>query len=152
MSERTLTIRQQLATPTCTLGRGGILQRKCACGNHTMAGGECEECRKKDEGMLQRKAANSAEVSEVPPIVYEVLNSPGKPLDTGLRAFMEPRFGHDFGNVRVHTDAKAAESAQAVNALAYTVGHKVVLGAGQFAPGTTTGQSLLAHELTHTIQ
>jgi hypothetical protein len=65
---------------------------------------------------------------------------------------MEPRFGHDFGNVRVHTDAKAAKSAKAVNALAYTVGRDVVFGAGQYAPRSSTGQMLLAHELTHVRQ
>jgi len=65
---------------------------------------------------------------------------------------MEPRFGHDFSNVRVHTDSKAAESAGAVDALAYTVGRDVVFGAGQYMPGTREGQRLLAHELTHVVQ
>jgi len=65
---------------------------------------------------------------------------------------MEPRFGHDFTKVRVHTDAKAAESARAVNASAYTVGQDVVFGAKQYAPGTNKGRQLLAHELTHTLQ
>src|SRR5882757_6950309 len=64
----------------------------------------------------------------------------------------EPRFGHDFSQVRVHTDAKASESAQAVNALAYTTGRDVVFGVDQYAPGTTQGQMLLAHELTHIVQ
>jgi hypothetical protein len=65
---------------------------------------------------------------------------------------MESRFGHDFGNVRVHTDARAAESAHQVHALAYTVGSDIVFGANQYAPNTDGGQRLLAHELTHTIQ
>src|SRR5262249_4954205 len=93
-----------------------------------------------------------AEPSEVPPMVHEVLNSPGQSLDAGTRAFFEPRFGHDFSRVRVHTDAKAAESAQAVNAAAYTVGRDVVFGNSQYTPQTGTGQRLLAHELTHVIQ
>lgn len=126
-----------------------ILQRKCACGNHTVAGGECAECRKK---RLQRKATNHSEPEVVPPIVHEVLRSPGQPLDSATRAFMEPRFRHDFSQVRVHTNGKAAESAQAVKALAYTVGQNVVFGEGQYALGTMAGQRLLAHELTHTIQ
>jgi hypothetical protein len=67
-------------------------------------------------------------------------------------AFMEPRFGHDFSDVRVHTDVRAAESAQAVNALAYTVGRQVVFGAGQYAPGKGWGRELLAHELAHVVQ
>ncbi len=75
---------------------------------------------------MQRAAVSDAPVNSVPPIVHEVLSSPGQSLDTGTRAFMEPRFGHDFSGVRVHTDAGAAESARAVNALAYTVGQDVV--------------------------
>ncbi len=90
--------------------------------------------------------------AEVPPVVHDVLRSPGRPLDPATRAFFEPRFGHDFSAVRIHTDARAAESARAVNALAYTVGRDVVFGAGQYAPGTGEGQRLLAHELTHVVQ
>ncbi len=142
---------QQKAAPVGS-SHSGLLQRKCACGQHTVAGGECEECRKKREGMLQRAAINAAPVNGVPPIVHDVLNSSGQPLDVGTRAFMEPRFGFDFSRVRVHADARAAESAQAVNALAYTVGHNVVFGTGQYAPGTNEGRRLLAHELTHVVQ
>jgi hypothetical protein len=65
---------------------------------------------------------------------------------------MESRFGHDFSKVRVHTQGKAAESAQALNALAYTVGSNIVMGKSQYAPATKAGQQLLAHELAHTIQ
>ena len=130
----------------------GLLQRKCACGNETLAGGECAACRNKRTNLQRRTVDNQGEPSEVPPIVHEVLRSPGQPLDPATRAFIEPRFGHDFSGVRVHNDARAAESAQAVNALAYTVGRDVVLGAGQYAPTTTDGQRLLAHELAHTIQ
>ncbi|MGH9836397.1 MAG: eCIS core domain-containing protein [Blastocatellia bacterium] len=130
----------------------GVLQRKCAsCGNHTMAGGKCEGCEKKG-GLLRRKSNGHAESPEVPPIVHEVLNSPGQPLDTKTRAFFEPRFGRDFSNVRTHTSAKAVESARAVNALAYTVGRDVVFGAKQYSPGTNEGRHLLAHELTHVVQ
>ncbi len=65
---------------------------------------------------------------------------------------MERRFGHNFGRVRIHTDAHAAESARAVNALAYTVGRDVVFGVGQYAPTTSVGQRLVAHELAHVAQ
>src|SRR2546429_2276399 len=126
-----------------------ILQRKCACGGTPGVDGECEECSSKQ---LQRSAINQAAPSVVPPIVRDVLRSPGQPLDAGTRAFMEPRFGHDFSNVRVHSDARAAESARSVNALAYTVGRDVVFGAGQYAPRTSEGRRLLAHELTHVMQ
>lgn len=73
-------------------------------------------------------------------------------MDRATRTFMEARFNHDFGNVRLHSDARAAESACAVNALAYTVGSDVVLGAGSDAPHTDAGRKVLAHELTHVVQ
>ena len=87
-----------------------------------------------------------------PPSVQDVLGAPGRQLDRPTRSFFESRFGYDFGQVRVHADAKAAESARSVHALAYTVGRDVVFGAGQYAPDTTAGRRLLAHELTHVIQ
>jgi outer membrane protein OmpA-like peptidoglycan-associated protein len=130
---------------------GIAFQRKCACGQHTISGGECTECRRKRLS-IQRRAANQAAPATVPPIVHEVLHSPGQPLDPDTRTFMEPRFGHDFSRVRVHTDTRAGESARAVNALAYTLGQDVVFGAGQYAPETTAGKRLLAHELAHTVQ
>ncbi len=84
--------------------------------------------------------------------MHEVLRSPGQPLDAQTRAFMEPRFRHDFSGVRIHTDAKAAESARAVNALAYTVGHDVVFGTGRYVAGSFDGRRILAHELAHVVQ
>lgn len=87
-----------------------------------------------------------------PHIVYDVLRSPGEALEAGVRAFMEPRFGHDFRQVRVHADARAAESAEALKARAYTVGPHVVFGAASYAPGTTVGRRLIAHELSHVVQ
>jgi uncharacterized protein DUF4157 len=129
-----------------------VLQRKCAsCGNHTVAGGKCHECESK-EALLRRTMNGYSEASGVPPIVHDVLNSAGQPLGAQTRAFFEPRFDHDFSQVRVHIDAKAAESARAVSALAYTVGRDVVFGAGQYAPQSSEGQRLIAHELTHVIQ
>jgi hypothetical protein len=131
----------------------GILQRKCACGTHTIAGGDCASCGKeKVSGNLQRAAKSAEPVNEVLPVVHDVLRAAGQPLDPDARTFMESRLGHDFSRVRVHTDGRAAQSARAVNALAYTVGHNIVFGAGQYSPQTSTGQRLLAHELTHTIQ
>lgn len=129
----------------------GLLQRQCACGSHVPGGGECEAC-KKNRLALQRKAAARNEGFEVPPIVPEVLRSPGQPLDPATRAFFEPQFGHDFSQVRVHTDTKAAESARAVDALAYTAGRDVVFGAGRYQPGSQQGRHLLAHELAHAVQ
>ena len=185
------------ATPTA----GRSLQRACACGKHAGNGGECAECRKKRLGLPRPAVGHGPDGA--PPIVHEVLRSPGRPLDDATRGFMESRFNHDFSHVpataprlaaaglvvgptddpfereaerqsqrvmrspatgnaspvgpdfsrvRVHTDSRAAESASALNALAYTVGNHVVFGAGQYAPGTNAGRQLLAHELTHFVQ
>lgn len=128
-----------------------LLQRKCACGGSAGLTGKCSECKSK-RLTLQRRATNQAEPDEVPPIVHEVLQSPGQQLDRDTRNFMESRFGHDFSQVRVHTDTKAAESAQAVNALAYTVGRDVVFKREEYQPETIKGKFLLAHELTHVLQ
>jgi Domain of unknown function (DUF4157) len=128
----------------------GLLQRKCACGTHS-AQGECTGCAKK-KGLLQRHGNGKSESTTAPPIINEVLRSTGRPLDTSARKFFEPRFGQDFSRVRVHTDARADESARSVNALAYTVGNDIVFQSGQYSPQSATGSRLLAHELTHTIQ
>jgi hypothetical protein len=101
---------------------------------------------------LQRKAAGSALSASVPPLVHDVLRSPGQPLDPYAREYMEPRFGHDFGRVQVHTDARAADSARAVHALAYTVGRDIVFAAGQYSPRTEAGRRLITHELHHVVQ
>lgn len=76
----------------------------------------------------------------------------GVPLDARTRLLMEGKFGHNFSKVRVHTDTRAEEAAQSVNALAYTTGPNIVFGSGQYNPGSTSGQRLLAHELTHVVQ
>ena len=123
--------------------------QRCACGVTPGLDGECAECRKK---RLQRRPDAHDRPPAVAPIVHEVLRSPGKPLGEETRSYMETRFGHDFSRVRVHTGTEAAQSARAVNALAYTVGQDVVFGERQYAPGTDAGRRLIAHELTHTIQ
>jgi hypothetical protein len=135
-----------------------VLQRACACGQHH-SGGECESCRRQRQettGLLQRFPSPGGRgvrsQGPVPPIVHEVLRSPGRPLDSAARATMEPRFGRDFSQVQVHTDGQAAKSARAVNAMAYTVGRDIVFGEGQYRPDNLQGQKLLAHELAHTIQ
>src|SRR3569832_1270365 len=124
MERHTATKTKSESITSLPLSRG-ILQRKCACGNQNVGGSECAECGNKEK-MLQRCAANQNEPTEVPPIVHEVLRSPGQPLDAETRAFMEPRFGHDFSQVRVQTEKKTTETAKTVNALAYTVGRNVV--------------------------
>ena len=107
-----------------------------------------------------RNSFNSASAStqtlaalpEAPPVVDEVVNSPGQPLEQDTRAFFETRFGYDLRGIEVHADSKAAASAQSVNALAYTVGRHIVFNHAQYAPRTDAGLRLLAHELAHTIQ
>ena len=83
--------------------------------------------------------------------MHEVLRSSGQPLDAAARARYEPLFRHSFADVRVHADARAAESARAVQAHAYTVGRDVVLGAAARSPGDA-GTRVLAHELAHVVQ
>ena len=132
------------------------IQRKCSCG------GTCDACKDKDAdeeyGRVQRmptvasRSVHTSSALSPPPLVHEVLRAPGQPLDPATRAFFEPRFGHDFSRIRVHTDAKAAESAKSINARAYTVGHQIVFGAKWYAPATDEGAKLLAHELTHVMQ
>ncbi len=133
-----------------------VLQRKCACGNHTVGGAECESCKKgkgsKADDTLQRSAKSSGQVEEVPPVVHEVLNSPGQPLAPPTRKFMEPRFGQDFSLVRVHSDAQAAESARSVDAMAYTVGNHLVLDSQSLPDQSYAREKVLAHELTHVVQ
>jgi hypothetical protein len=110
----------------------------------------CDKC-DEEEGM-QRHGDGGPGPATAPPIVSDVLSSPGQALDQGTRSFMEDRFGHDFSQVRVHTDARAAESAQAVSATAYTVGQHIVFAPGRYAPHHSQGQHLLGHELTHVLQ
>jgi hypothetical protein len=133
------------------------MQRKCACGGTLGPTGECESCRKKRQsGTFQRVADHPSSLNphpfEVPPIVHEVLRSSGQPLDKEARVLMERRFGHDFSRVRTHTNCRAAESASAIDASAYTVGHHVVFASGRFKPESHEGGSLLAHELAHVVQ
>ena len=172
------------------------LQRTCACGQHTIAGGECSECGKKkgSPGGGPQKS-----FPHVPSIVSEIVNSAGQPLDTATHDFFSRRFAHDFSGVRlhappvepltasvtpvrnrledeadriaegvmthgpadnavdlsevrIHTGSRAAESARAVNARAYTIGRDVVFGKDEYQPNSSVGRQLLAHELAHVIQ
>jgi hypothetical protein len=125
-----------------------VLQRRCACGGTPGPDGKCAAC---EQRRLQRQSRRVAP-SVAPPIVHEVLRSSGEPLEPAARAEMETQFGHDFSRVRVHTDERAADSAYAVAARAYTVGRDVVFARGAYAPASADGRRLLAHELTHVVQ
>jgi hypothetical protein len=135
---------QVMRMPSASAG----LQRACDCG-----GGDCADCKAKAAEEVQRRpAADPAAETDVPPVVHDVLRSSGQPLDSSFRASFEPRFGHDFSGVRVHTGPQAAAAAASIQAKAFTAGSSIVFGAGQYAPSQPQGQELLAHELTHVIQ
>jgi Domain of unknown function (DUF4157) len=150
-ADLTPTRRGLAVTPTA-------LFRKCACGGLT-----CGSCQGKEQGVrgegpgLLRRAAIAGPRSSddafavAPPIVEDILSEPGRPLDGPVRSEFGPRFGRDLGAVRVHDGVKAAQSAAALDAAAYTVGEHVVFGAGRYAPETGPGRSLLAHELAHVV-
>ncbi|MEX5216020.1 MAG: DUF4157 domain-containing protein [Nitrospiraceae bacterium] len=103
--------------------------------------------------IVQRRATSGgAGVMEAPPIVHDVLNSSGQPLDEATRAFFEPRFGHDFSRVRIHSNAHAEAAAFAIQAEAFTSGQHIVLGRPWAISDATHRSQTLAHELVHVVQ
>ena len=115
----------------------------------------CAACQERDEEELRRSPAvlSSPVRDRAPAIVTEILRSGGgRPLDRRARTFFERRFNHDFSRVRIFSGDSAARSAEAVNAKAFTLGHSIVFGAGEYAPQTIAGRHLLAHELAHVVQ
>jgi hypothetical protein len=134
----------RMDTPGSVGPAPSAIQRKCA---------GCEE-----EEMAQAKPRPSAsgdaasELGAVERSETAVRLRGGQPLSVETRAFFEPRFGHDFRRVRVHTDAQATDAARALNARAFTLGSHIAFGRGEFAPDTVHGRRLLAHELTHVVQ
>lgn len=144
------------------------LQHRCGCEENPAQSYVCDSCRD-DQLRIQRRSASSAGDSvrggpahegdakgragvKEAADVHEALLSAGRPLDAETRAFFEPRFGMDLGNVCVHSDAAVGASAKSLNALAYTVGRNIVFGQGQYDAGSRAGRQLLAHELAHVIQ
>lgn len=123
----------------------------CDCGGSSAG---CQTAPAQEQAHLKtmRVGSNGLERSAMEPVVHDALRSPGQPLDAATRGMMEPRFGRDFSQVRVHTDVRAADSAQVLGALAYTTGRNVVFGAQRYAPETVEGQRLIAHELAHVVQ
>ena len=117
------------------------IQRKCQA---------CEE----EEKHVHRKENDGNEVHgghELDSYVGS-LSSSGQQMPESSRKFFEPRFGHDFSNVKIHTDSGAIKSAQSINALAYTSGNNIVFNSGQYSPERDSGKKLMAHELTHVVQ
>ncbi|MCW4460963.1 DUF4157 domain-containing protein [Sphingomonas sp. BT-65] len=114
----------------------------------------CASCEADDdETPIARKAADGGGVAQrsAHSAAAAVANG-GAPLASAERAFFEPRFGHDLSGVRIHTDARAAQAARGINALAYTHGQNIAFAPGHYRPGTSEGRRLLAHELAHTLQ
>jgi hypothetical protein len=137
----------QLLRESFPAAEGPAVQRKCACGGES--GEECAERRAKRLS-VQRVSTGGDAGLEAPPIVEEVLGTPGQPLGESVRRTLEPGFGHNFSQVRVHDDAKAAQAASSVSALAYTVGNHIVFGA-DFS-GVRIHADENADELNHTLQ
>ena len=119
---------------------------RCACGGTIGADGLCDACR------ARAASAAGPAPTHAPPIVGDVLASGGRPLDAATRSYFEPRLGTDLSGVRVHDDARAAESARAVEASAYSVGRDVVLGDRAPPRDTAAGRRLIGHELAHVAQ
>jgi hypothetical protein len=109
------------------------------------------QCEEEEQEKVQR-SETGAGPAMAPPSVHNVLHSPGRPLDSAARSFMEPRFGRDFSGVRIHTGAEADRAVRDVSAAAFTVGPDIAFASGRYAPETEAGRHLLAHELTHTVQ
>jgi hypothetical protein len=105
-------------------------------------------------GVVQMLAEDreNAPADQPSPVHDVVGKGGGSPLDEGMRSSMESRFGQDFGDVRVHTDDRASESAASVGANAYTVGSDIVFRSGHFDASSPTGQRTIAHELSHVVQ
>ena len=157
---------------------GPVLQRKCACGQHTIAGGQCESCRKQGltvgepGGELERAAEDTAarvmgvpgpsgsagDSTPVPDVTPDVegsirgMSGQGARLPAAVRNFFEPRFGHDFSQVRVHSGDAAASVSAKLDAEAFTFGQDIFFNQGRYNPSRPGGRHLLAHELAHVVQ
>jgi hypothetical protein len=126
------------------------IQRTCsACASGAST---CSECESKDEALVQRKTDRSSDGAGSVPDNFVRSLGPGQPLDSATRAFLEPRFGRDFSDVRVHVGSPAADLAREIHARAFTAGPNIVFGSNQYRLNSRAGQRLLAHELTHTLQ
>jgi len=120
-----------------------LIQRQCE---------SCSNTSRSEHSLSIQRYSNTKTGPGAAPAEFTNHLGPGAPLDSATRSYFEPRFGHDFSNVRIHHGAQAAAAAARVEARAFTLGHDVVFGAGEHNPGTEKGRRLLAHELTHVVQ
>ena len=125
--------------------------RRCTCGNPTSGGGTCASCQE-DEQLRRSAKDRSVDNDSAPQIVQDSLRSPGHPLEENARSMMESRFGRDFRHVRVSADESSAAAADAIHAKAFTCGNRIVFGRNEYAPHSSPGLRLIAHELAHTAQ
>ncbi len=113
----------------------------------------CEPCDQMDQIQAKSDLGVHEPTNRSQTMLNAVLkNGGGQPMDPVTRQFMESRLGGDFGNVRIHTDYRAAQSAKAIHAKAYTHGNQIVFAQGHYQPYNTRGKWLLAHELVHVLQ
>jgi hypothetical protein len=127
------------------------LHRKCSCSGSVSKCAACEEEETASGKGIHRKASSDVSIKSGPDNLTRSLGS-GNPLDSVTRDAMQSGFGRDFSNVRIHTGPEAATAAQSVNARAFTVGNDVVFNSGEYSPSSHSGQTLIAHELAHTVQ
>ncbi|MDB5137184.1 MAG: hypothetical protein JWP37_3787 [Mucilaginibacter sp.] len=113
---------------------------------------KCQECEEEDKHVHRKENTGNEVQSNRLDGYINSLGSSGQSLPETTRKFFEPRFVHDFSNVRIHNDMVAAKSAQSINALAYTSGNNIVFNQGQYSPDSDSGKRLMAHELTHVVQ
>ena len=124
-----------------------VVQRKCAvCAAGSATCPSCEE-----EALVQRKPDTASHAGELP-VAFASRLGRGVPLDSESRGFFEPRFGRDFSDVRIHTDAQAGAATRSINARAFTLGRNVAFAKGEYDPQSTRGRNLMAHELAHVLQ
>jgi hypothetical protein len=140
----------RMAEPATISSAPSTIQRKCA--TCEAGGATCPKCEEEEKIRRKEKPGNAPQTTPAIHSQIDALRGKGHGLPPSVRSFFEPRFGRDFSDVRVHTDSSAVESALAIQARAFTSGHDVVFGAGEYSPESPQGRQLLAHELTHVLQ
>lgn len=141
-------MRMAVVSPIASTSRE--IRRKCGC-----AAGQPCSCHDEDKPIVSRRASSTSPA--LAPVrgaetAARATTGGGQPLSSDVRSYFEPRFQMDFGDVRVHTHGEGASAARNIRAHAYTLGRDVVFGDGEYAPQTTHGRRLLAHELVHVAQ
>ena len=140
----------QVAEQVLSMQSAPRIQRKCAA--CSQGGSSCSKCDEEERAQAKAKAGQPSRASSRFESQHAESRAGGEPLPLSARAFFESRFNYDFSQVRIHSNHKAAESADSINARAYTLGNEITFGAGQLDFSTHSGRLLLAHELVHVVQ